>query len=223
MRMRTRWIWTLAAAAAVLVAGRADAFDILFNGPSGYGVNAATAANAEDAGIPIIEVASLSTAASLDLQIPAPDVLSFQLASHPSVATPNTATSQWSVTNGGEDDLANTWLVFLNPVTYTPSQVGFELTAADGWVLFDVFVPMGTGGTDYFYPAIYLGGIGSGDAVDFLMHHLVGQALHHESGKLVLPQYSVAALQGLPAPEPSSLVVVALGLALAAGAVRRNA
>jgi hypothetical protein len=223
MRVGTRWIFALAAAAALLLAGRADAFDIVFNGPSCYGINAATAANAEAAGVPIIEVESLSTAASLNLEIPAPDVLSFHLSDSPSVANPNTATSQWNVTNGGEGDLSGTWLVFLNPVTYTPSQVGFEIDGGAGWAVFDVFVPMGKGGTDYFYPAIFLGNIGSGDSVNFLMHHLVGQALHQQNGKLVLPQYSVAALEGLPVPEPALLVGLALGAALAAASVRRNA
>ena len=59
---RTRWIWTLAGGRGrARRRVRADAFDIVFNGPSGYGIDAATAANAEAAGVPIIEVASLST------------------------------------------------------------------------------------------------------------------------------------------------------------------
>ena len=34
------------------------------------------------------------------------------------------------------------------------------------------------------------------------MHHLVGQPLIQQGGELVLPQYSVGALQGIPVPEP---------------------
>ena len=225
MSVRTRWIWTFFAAAAALAAGPAHAFDIVFDGPGGYGISADTAANAEAAGVPIIEVASISQAAALDLTIPAPEVLSFVLTPTPSVANPNTATSRWSVTNSGEGGLSGTWLVFLNPKpeNYTATNVGFEMDGDDGWAVIDVFVPMGKGGTDYFYPAIFLGDIGSEDTVTFLMHHLVGQALHPENGKLVLPQYSVGALQGVPAPEPAVLVLLAAGIALAASSKLRNA
>ena len=57
----------------------------------------------------------------------------------------------------------------------------------------------------------------------FLMHHLVGQALHPRTGEFVLPQYSVAALQGLPLPSPPLLVLLVAGVALAASLKRRNA
>jgi hypothetical protein len=224
MRLRVGWIWTLAAAAALFAAGRADAFNIVFNGPSGFGIDAATAANAEAAGVPILDVESLQQAAALHLVIPDPDVLSFDISSSPSVANPNKATSRWEVDNAGGTDLRGTWLVFLNPVTYTATKIGFEIDGDDGWAVFDVFVPAGTGGTDYFYPAVFLGDIDSGDSVNFLMHHLVGQKLHQQgSSTLVLPHYSVAALAGRPIPEPALLGVLAAGLALAACAVRRNA
>jgi hypothetical protein len=225
MSSRTRWIWTFLAAAAVLAAGPARAFDIVFDGPGGYGISADTAAQAEAAGVPIIEVASVSQAAALDLTIPAPEVLSFVLTPTPSVANPNTATSRWSVTNGGGGGLSGTWLVFLNPKpeNYMATKVGFEIDGEDGWKVIDVFVPMGKGGTDYFYPAIFLGDIGSQDTVTFLMHHRVGQALHSQNGVLVLPQYSVGALQGVPVPEPALLALLGAGVALAASSKRRNA
>jgi hypothetical protein len=220
MRVGTRWICALAAAAAVLVAGRADAFNIVFNGPSGFGVNAATAASAEAAGVPILDVVSLSAAASLGLEIPAPDVLSFHLEHPPTLASPNTATSQWDVTNGGAGDLTGTWLVFLTPQTYTPSLVGFEISGSDGWALFDVV----SGGTDYFYPAQFLGDLDTGEMVSFFMHHRVAETLDENAqGQLVLPRYQVAAVQGLPIPEPSQLVLLAAACGLAAGLNRRNA
>jgi hypothetical protein len=220
MRMRTRWICTLAAAAAVLFAGRADAFNIVFNGPSGFGVDAATAASAEAAGVPILDVAALSTAASLGLQIPAPEVLSFHIETPPTLANPNTATSQWNVTNGGAGNLPGTWLVFLTPQTYTPSLVGFEISGSDQWALFDVV----SSGTDYFYPAKFLGNLDTDETASFLMHHRVAEPLDQNGqGQFVLPKYQVAALQGLPIPEPSLLVLVAAGCALAASLNRRNA
>jgi hypothetical protein len=52
----------------------------------------------------------------------------------------------------------------------------------------------------------------------------VGEPLvQNGQGQFVLPRYQVAALQGLPIPEPSLLVLVAAGCALAAGLNRRNA
>jgi hypothetical protein len=153
--------------------------------------------------------------------IPAPDVLSFDLNNNPSVANPNTATSRWTVNNAGAG-FTDSWLVFLNPTNtppYTASQVGFEIDGSDGWALFRVpFL-----GTDYFYPAKFLGDIPSNDAVDFLMHHLVGQALFQQGGQLVLPQYGVAGVQGVPVPEPAALVLAAAAIALAASSRRRNA
>jgi PEP-CTERM motif len=226
MTVRTRCTWMFLAAVAVLAAGRADAFDIVFDGPGGYGISPATAANAEAAGLSIIEVASISQAAALDLTIPAPEVLSFVLQQSPSVGNPNTATSRWTVTNSGAGDLSGTWLVFLNPKpeNYTATKVGFDIDADAGWAVIDVFVPMGKSGIDYFYPAVYLGNIGAEDSTTFLMHHLVGQALHQAGNNtLELPQYSVGALQGLPVPEPAALLLLAVGVALAAGSKRRNA
>lgn len=222
MRVRTRWFLASSAAAALLAAGPAQAFGIVFNGPSGYGISAGSAEAAADAGIPIFSVPSISQAAALDLEIPEPEVLNFQLSSSPSVSKPNTANSRWTVSNGGERDLSGTWLVFLNPVTYTASKVGFEIDEEDGWAVVDVFVPMGSGGTHYFYPAVFLGNVAVDDSVTFLMHHLVGQALRHQGGKLVLPKYSVGALQ-TEVPEPAALVLLAAGAALAACAKRRIA
>lgn len=222
MKVRAAWIAVCAALALVAAAGPAEALPIAFNGPGGFGISAASAASAQAAGVPIISVGSISTAAALNLTIPAPDVLSFNLANNPSVSNPNRATSEWSVTNSGPGGLSDAWLVFLNPVTYTPSQVGFEIDGAAGWVVITVFVPDGQGGTDYFYPARFLGDLGASDTVDFLMRHLVGQTLHSQGGELVLPQYSVGALQGIPVPEPSALVLAATAFALAASLRRRS-
>jgi hypothetical protein len=207
----------------VLAAGRSDAFPIVFNGPGGYGISAASAAGAEADGVRIIEVDSISTAASLNLTIPAPDVLSFQLVGSPSVSNPNRATSEWSVTNSGNGGLSDTWLVFLNPVTYTASEVGFEIDGDAGWALISIFVPVGAGGTTYFYPARFLGDLGADDTFDFLMHHLVGQTLTQQGNVRILPQYSVGALVGIPVPEPAQLVLVAIGLAVTATLRRRSA
>lgn len=223
--MGVRAVWIGACALGlVLAAARADAFPIVFNGPSGYGISAESALSAVADGVPVIEVDAISTAASLNLTIPAPDVLSFSLVGSPSISNPNRATSEWSVTNAGAGGLSDAWLVFLNPVTYTASQVGFQIDGDAGWALISIFVPMGESGTTYFYPARFLGDLGSDDTFDFLMHHLVGQTLTQQGNVRILPQYSVGALQGIPVPvpEPAQLVLIAIGLAAVATLRRRN-
>jgi len=215
--VRMRWVgmWV---AVALLLAGRADAFNIVFNGPSGFGISAASAASAAAAGVPIFDVDALAVAADLGIVIPAPDVQSFHLVQSPSVANPNTANSLWTVNNTGAGALDSAWLVFTNPETYTADRVGFEIDPSAGWALFDVVAA----GQDYFYPAVFLGDLPAGDAASFAMHHRVGETLDETAGgKLILPQYHVAALEGLP--EPAMLALVAAGLALAALAHRRNA
>ena len=216
--VRVGWIWTLALA-ALLAAGRADAFNIVFDGPSGYGISAAAATSAAAAGVPIFDVDSLAVAANLGIVIPAPSVQSFQLVTTPSVANPNTANSLWTVDNTGTGSLGSAWLVFTNPETYTASLVGFEIDPNAGWALLDVFV-----GQDYFYPAVFLGDVPAGAAATFAMHHRVGQALDSNSqGQFVLPKYHVAALEGVPLPEPAAFALVVAALVLAGIPLRRNA
>ena len=222
MIVRAARTWALAAMAAVLLTGRAQAFPIVFNGPGGFGISAASAASAEASGVPIIAVDAILQAAALNLTIPAPAVLSSTLTGSPSISNPNRATSDWSVTNGGIPR-SDVWLVFLNPVTYTRSQVGFEMDGSDGWAVISVFVPFGEGGVEYFYPAKFLGDMNSAVTVDFLMRHLIGEALHTQGGTLVLPQYSVGALTGIPLPEPGLLILAALGTAMAVLSRRGNA
>jgi len=214
--VRMRWVgmWV---AVALLLAGRADAFNIVFNGPGGFGISAASAASAAAAGVPIFDVDALAVAADLGIVIPAPNVQSFHLVGTASVANPNTASSLWTVNDAGAQPLDSAWLVFTNPETYTANLVGFEIDPNAGWALFDVVAA----GQDYFYPAVSLGDVPAGDAITFTMHHRVGQTLNTTAGgKLILPQYHVAALEGLP--EPAGLGLVVAGIAVAAVVLRRN-
>jgi hypothetical protein len=218
MRPRT-WIGlrALAAAAALSLAGSARAFPVVFNGPSGNGVSAATASSVDAAGFRILTGASVFPGSDFDLAIPAPDVLSHHIQSHPSVSNPTTAQSRWSVTNGSEVTLDDAWLVFFTPVTYTKNKVGIDLQPGGQWAL--VEVPFGK--DEYFYPAVFLGDIAPDTAATFLMNHIVGVALTQQGSTLVLPKYSVGLLQGVPVPEASTLVFLAAGLSLAA-ALRRG-
>jgi hypothetical protein len=221
MRLRT-WIEPRAlavAAALLLLASSAAAFPVVFDGASGFGVSAATATSVSGAGFPVIEGATVYPANDFSLVIPAPDVLSHHIESQPSVSNPTTAQSRWSVTNGGETNLDDAWLVFFTPLTYTKNKVGIDLQAGGSWALVDVSV----GKTDYFYPAVFLGDVDADATVTFLMNHIVGQALTQQGPTtFVLPQYSVGLLQGVPLPEASTIVFLAMGLALVAALRRRK-
>ena len=217
MTGRSRVIWFASAlAAALLWVTPARAFPVLFGGPSGFGVSGSTASAAEAAGFDLITDATIVPADTVPLVIPAPDVLSSHIPSSPSVSNPVTATSQWSVTNGGDGALTDAWLVFLKPLTYTPSTTGIDLQAGGQWRL----VEMPVGKDTYFYPAVFLGDVAADGTSTFLMHHVVGEALTQVGNTLVLPQYQVGVLTGVPLPEPAFALLVAAGLGLAALARR---
>jgi hypothetical protein len=204
--------FAIALALALFGATAARAFPITFDGPGGFGVSAATAASVEAAGFSLIQNIPVVPAANDGLTIPAPEVLSSHIVTHPSVSNPNTAQSRWSVTNGGDGSLDDAWLVFFGPVTYTPSLVGIDLQPGGQWAL--VEVNAGDSG-DFFYPAVFLGDMNTDQTATFLMNHVVGQALTKQGSTLILPQYSVGVFTGVPLPEPSALALVAAGLALA--------
>ena len=191
-------------------------FPVVFGGPGGFGVSASTATAAQVAGYSLITDTPVSPANTVPLLIPAPDVLSSHLVSSPSVGNPNTAQSRWTVTNGGGVTLNDAWLVFLTPLTYTPSQVGIDLQPVT-WRL--VQVPFGQ--DTYYYPAVFLGDLAPDANTTFLMNHIVGQTLTQQGQTLILPQYQVGVLVGVPLPEASSFLLVVLGLGVTA-ALRRG-
>jgi hypothetical protein len=218
MRMRKLWLGALAVLA--LAAGRASALEIYFNGPGNYGVSSSTALAAHAAGFSIIETGSIAQASSFGIVIPEPDVLTTSLQTHPTASHPNRATSDWSVTNGGSQDLADAWLVFLRPLTYS-RKAGIDLQAGD-WALVHVQVAKKKGKLqDYYYPAVHLGPMESDETTDFIMHHLVAANLRKRGNTLFLPKYSVALLPFAKAPEPGTLALLGVGLVFAA-ALRRG-
>jgi len=218
MTKRTLWTWTLAGLLAVLAAGPAQALTIYFDGANGFGISATTAAGALAAGVPIIEVEGISRAVDLGLTIPEPDVMSHTLATNPSRTNPNRATSEWDVTNGGSGH-PDSWLVFLYPTDYMATRVGFDIDAADGWAVIQVFDAVTD--ADYYYPAKFLGDMSPSETVSFLMKHRVATRLNHVGGELALPQYAVGGLQNVP--EPAVLLLVGAGCVLAAALRRRSA
>jgi len=206
----------IAAALALSAARPAAAFPVFFNGVGGNGVSATTASLAAGAGFDQF-TAPVQPAAAFGIVIPDPEVLSFHISSTPSVTHPTTAQSRWTVTNGGQADLDDAWLVFFTPVTYTKNKVGIDLQPGGEWAL----VKLNAAGVDYFYPAVFLGDIGASDSTTFLMNHVVGETLAQQGSTFILPKYSVGMLTGVPLPEGSELVLLAAALAVV-GALRRG-
>lgn len=217
-RVRTA-VWAVIAVLALSWVSPAAAFPVVFNGPSGFGISAASAADAQSAGFSLITNVPVFPGDTVPFVVPAPDVLASHLVGSPSVANPNTAVSRWSVTNGGDGSLNDAWLVFLTPLTYTASKVGIDLQAGGEWRL--VQAPVGA--TTYYYPAVFLGDLGADDQTTFLMHHVVGQTLTQQGSTLILPQYQIGVLTGVPLPEPATLLLLALSLGLAGGLRRGKA
>jgi hypothetical protein len=202
---------------------------------SGYGVTQTTAQNASSAGIPIVNVSSVSAKPStlvvqntLDESTLTPPF--------PIGAGPATITSNWSATNntginsGGTPQ--NLYLVFERPgtntidlngqpqsVTYNPADVGLTL-GNDGnglgvdWVILQVPV---AGGNSVYYPAVSLGTLPNGALpLNFqLFYTLNNPQVFTENFNYLLgmPLWSLDfASITAPIPEPSSGVLMLVGL-----------
>jgi hypothetical protein len=206
-----------ALSAAWLLAAPASAFPVLFDGPSGYGISSETADDAIAAGFTRLTPGGINTASASGLAIPDPFVLSALLNDSPSTTNPISATSRWTVQNTRSRAFQDAWLVFLTPLTYTPTLVGMDLQTGQ-WGIVEVSVGSGETATEYFYPAVRLGNIAAGGSAQFEMHHLVGTALTQQGGDLILPKYGVGALGIVPGPAALPL----LGMLVAGLALRRG-
>lgn len=211
--------FVLTTVATWFFAATAYALPVWFDGPDGYGISAAQAAGAEAAGFSILSVEQLQQATPLE--IPAPDVLGYRIKSSPTRGNPTTAFSRWEVTNGGDSTLADTWLVFLTPLNYTPSKVGIDLQAGGDWAVISVLVAAGEGYDEYFYPAVRLGDLEPGeDAESFIMKHVLATKLKKNGAMRILPQYQVGLVSVQPVPEPASIALFCAGGVLVACALR---
>jgi len=193
----------LALAAAWLLAPPAVAFPVMFDGPSGYGTSSTSAGGAFEAGFTRLDPVGINQPADFGITIPEPVVLSAALNGSPSAANPITATSTWTVQNPGRA-IQDAWLVFLKPLTYSPSLVGIDLQIGGQWGL----VAVSAGSTEYFYPAVRLGLLPNSGSVQFTMHHVVATLLTQQGNTLVLPKYGVGILGSVPGPAALPLLVM---------------
>jgi hypothetical protein len=206
-----------ALAAALLHAEPATAVPIYFDGPSGFGMSQSRADAASAAGIPTISPTNFRTGSSLGISIPDPTVLTYSVQTSPSFANPNTARSRWTINHTGSS-LQGVWMVFLQPVDYTPAggtpvhydptQIGLDITSGD-WAI----VPLNTNGTQYYYAARRLGTLDASATVE--INHLLAGTVIRQGNLLRLPRHQVSFLIDVPEAAPSGLLgVLVLGLFL---------
>jgi hypothetical protein len=242
---------TLAAGAALALLGVAPAGAVSttvfwdnadFGFGTGYGVSQTSALAANAAGIPIVSAASLQ---------PKPDSLvvdhnvdESSLVLPSSGSNPATIRSDWTATNNTGITDQNLYLAYVRPITntivlngqshtytYDPSDVGLRLTFGGSgvdWVILQVpSNPVDPNSIPVYYPAVSLGTLGSGAAQDFpLFYTLYNPQVFQGTTKdeLGLPKWSLAFYStAAPIPEPSSGVLMFIGLLGIAQARRKHA
>jgi len=188
-----------------------------FNGSGkGWGVTAATA-NA--AGVPIVDAPGLAAVpAALAIgRVLDPSTLFVPV---PLGSGPATVTSTWTATNNTGSAIQNAYLVFARPetntehipsVTYDPANVGLTLGA--NWVI----LKLDAAGIPVYYPAVSLGTLANGAAAAFPLFYTLQQNPPQVFNQpfnddLGIPAWKLAFLTGTPIPEPSTGLLVAIGL-----------
>jgi hypothetical protein len=215
--------------------------------PSGYGVSQTTAQSANSAGIPIVSFSGLVGWNPNTLPINRTLDISTLTPPFPIGSTPATITANWSATNNtglnnGTGPTQNLYLVFERPVTndqffvngqqqlvtYNPADVGLTLTN-DGsgsgvdWVILQV--PVANNNAVY-YPAVSLGPLANGAATAFpLFYTLNNPQVFTENFNYALgmPKWSLDFVTNpAPIPEPSSGLLMLVGLLGIAGGRRKQ-
>lgn len=227
-RSRAPWMIVLLLAVGVAAPAAATPVTVFFDGPSGWGVSAASA---EGSGVPFVYPEVVGSASgvlgvSQELQgvYDYDDIVAFLLNE-----SGNEATSMWTVENESGDDLPEETYLFLatavlfpyggGDVEYDDENVGLTIDPLDGWVFVRTSTEPGQG---YYYPAIKIGPLGAGAEAVFAVNYVVNQPIQLVGlNELVLPQLA-AGMAFTTIPEPATGILLGVGLALLAVSHRRR-
>jgi hypothetical protein len=227
---------TLAAGALLALLGTAPAravttpvyFDRAdFGFGDGWGVSDTTAQAANAAGIPIV-------ATTTETWSPATLPVDHNVSEGSfNAGNPSTIQSNWSAINNTGINDENLYLVFARP---TPNafvteheDVGLVLSSGESgradWVI--VQVQLDQSGNSVYYPAVSLGTLGAGAAANFKLYYSLFDlqiSQGTELDEVGLPQWNLAFFStAAPIPEPSSGVLMLVGLLGIARARRHRA
>ena len=220
-------IWLAAAPASALPA------TVFWDGPTiegrpGYGVGAANAASANAAGVPIVQPVGFQPLSLATSKLLADDIdraiVPSSLLTTGSPITSLTLTSTWTEHNETGINLQNLYMVFERPiangdVVYGPSDVG--LTLGSNWVILQ---GVASGGVPLYYPAVSLGNLANGANAAFQLFYTLQnppQELSQNNLELGMPAWNLFFLAA-PVPEPTSGLLVLIGLLGIAGGRRKR-
>jgi hypothetical protein len=216
-------IMTLAALGAVVAATSASgaSMTVMFDGNDGFGVSEVAAMDAQaNGGIDIVtpefvgEATNILSIVSQNLQIGSIDPFP------PLDSGPHTAISNWQAQNESDFDLiGSTYLLFVTTdpseagsetIAYQDSDIGLTIDPDAGWVLVRSEDPLS--GDVYYYPALQLGSLESGEITDaFALRYFIDGAMEVVGGTYVLPELRIG-LGFTVVPEPSSGALITLPL-----------
>ncbi len=213
---------------------------------AGYGVSQTTAQSANGAGIPIVQFSGLEQWDPDTLPVNHDLDESTLVLPTPVGSAPATVTSNWSATNQtGVNSGAQTqtlYLVYQRPitnailldgqsqnVTYDPADVGLTLRFGEGgldWVILQVSSnPFDPGSIPVYYPAVSLGTLANGATAAYpLFYTLDNPQVFQENFnyELGMPKWTLSFTSAAPIPEPSSGLLMLVGLLGIARARRKH-
>lgn len=190
----------------------ADAgFDVA--GVSGAGRTAAFGATPDDAW----------TAADVGIRIDQRITRVHQLPGGFTLDTPAIVDSTWTITNTGADELIAALLVFtsLDPLdAYAPGG-SKPLQGLDGDLL--QLLAYSHSGMDYLFGAAPLPDLSVGESAEVTVRYVVASPLRTQGGSRLLAPMGVSLLRSyVRLPEPSTLLLMSMGLTLSWGFRRRH-
>jgi tetratricopeptide (TPR) repeat protein len=219
---------------ACVSAARAASIPVLFDGPLAggqhFGLSTTSAAAAQAAGVPVLQVPLAS--ARDRLRIVAQELASQNLTPG-DLVTPFEVRSGWTARNVSGANFANdAYLVFTTAdpravqlstgsvtADHDETRVGLRIDSADGWVLFRA-VDAALG--ELHYPAVRLGSLAANAQAQVAVSYYLNQLLTYPDGNTTtvpLPRLRIA-LAVIPEPLTALLVAAGLGMLAAVGRVR---